>query len=292
MAVLALGLSALSAMAQRVEMLGAEGQRTRAEIFASPDAKSHPVLVIVLHGDAPFNKPSYQYAFAASAAKERTGRELRRHTRKELAPAGAVGTVCCTRVPQNVTGIVAAALLRPGYTDGRGGHSDGVRGNTTGDNYTPQVLAQLTAAIRQLQAELQPSKTVLVGHSGGSAIAADLLAREPGLAQGALLVSCPCDVPKWRKYVKNVYPTPLWDQPVSSVSPLAVVGSIAPSAKVRMVVGDKDHVTPVMFTDSYAAALRQHGVDVHVTTLPGLEHEIFLEPQIIGELRQLIESLT
>jgi pimeloyl-ACP methyl ester carboxylesterase len=36
-----------------------------------------------------------------------------------------------------------------------------------------------------------PRTTLIVGHSGGSAIAADLIALRPELAGAALLVSCP-----------------------------------------------------------------------------------------------------
>src|SRR5579883_2560506 len=36
--------------------------------FKSGSLSEHPDLVVVLHGDAPFNKPDYQYAFAAKAA--------------------------------------------------------------------------------------------------------------------------------------------------------------------------------------------------------------------------------
>lgn len=120
------------AQVSRTEWIGNQGQRVKAEIFRSADAGAAPVLVVVLHGDAPFVKPSYQYEFAANAARQ-------------------------------LHGVVVAALLRPGYTDKQGDTSDGVRGNTTADNYTPEVLDQLDAAIRRLKDELHPSQVVLVG---------------------------------------------------------------------------------------------------------------------------------
>jgi len=86
--------------------------RLHANVFTGDKVSEKPVLVAVLHGDAPRNpscptkecgEPDYQDAFAAQAA---TGRD-----------------------------VIAVGLLRPGYTDPRGNTSDGVRGDTTGDNY-------------------------------------------------------------------------------------------------------------------------------------------------------------
>ncbi len=244
----------------RTEWLGGAGQRVKAEIFGATGAGSASVLVIVLHGDAPFNRPSYQYTFAAHAAEK-------------------------------IRGAIAVALLRPGYTDPAGDTSDGKRGNTTADNYTPEVLDRIAATVRQLRAELHPSAVVLVGHSGGAAIAADLIARDPGLANGALLVSCPCDVPAFREHMKNVAPTPLWDAPVRSVSPLDVVIRIDRATRVRMIVGEKDNVAPPEFTQRYAAALKKHGVAAEVTVLPGRDHEILLDSAVMEELSKLIVSL-
>lgn len=248
------------AQAGRTEWIGNQGQRVKAEIFRSADAGAAPVLVVVLHGDAPFVKPSYQYEFAANAA-------------------------------QQLHGVVVAALLRPGYTDKQGDTSDGVRGNTTADNYTPEVLDQLDAAIRRLKDELHPSQVVLVGHSGGAAISADLIARDPGVAKAALLVSCPCDVPAFREHMKTVAPTPLWDAPVRSVSPLDVVGGISKTTRIAMVVGEEDNIAPPSLTNRYSAAMKKRDIKVQVTVLPGEGHEIFLDPAVIQELSKLITSL-
>src|SRR5215472_17242748 len=81
------------------EWLGSTGQRVRAAIFRSADARAYAVLVVVLHGDL---DAAYHYVVAANAAKQ-------------------------------IPGIVAAALVRPGYTDDAGDTSDGRRGNATGD---------------------------------------------------------------------------------------------------------------------------------------------------------------
>lgn len=254
----------IAAMAQtsraEKEWLGATGQRVRANIFRSADvnANAHPVLVVVLHGDL---DAAYHYIWAANAAKE-------------------------------LHGIVAAALVRPGYKDDVGDTSDGKMGDTTGDNYTPEVLNQLDAAIHQLIAQLHPSAVVLMGHSGGAAISADLLGWDNGLAKAALLLSCPCDLPPWRKHMKTLHPSPLWDAPITSVSPVDVVGKISPKARITLIVGKDDATAPPEFTEEYASALRKHGIEPKVVVIPGQDHNrVVWDSHVMQELSTLVGEL-
>lgn len=149
----------------------------------------------------------------------------------------------------------------------------------------------IDAAIRDLKKEYIPRVTILVGHSGGAAIAADILAIDPELAQAALLVSCPCDVGPWRNHMKVVHPSPLWDQPVESLSPLSVASQVSKEAHIRMIVGDNDQVVPPQFTKTYADRLATRGVDVRVLQIPGKTHNILLEPEVETELEQLEASV-
>jgi pimeloyl-ACP methyl ester carboxylesterase len=260
-ATLLLALAATTPNPQgRTEWLGATGHRTKARIYTNPQLTGHPTLVMVLHGDAPFNKPSYQYTLASRAA---------------------------AAIPDTIV----AAILRPGYTDPDNDTSDGIRGHTTGDNYTPEVLDQLGTAIKSLTAEIQPGHVVLVGHSGGSTLSADLIARYPHLAQGALLVSCPCDVPAFRHHMFWTHPNPYWFYPLTSISPLDGVKDIDPKTKIRMIVGSNDPIALPEYTSAYADAARARHIDVQTVFLPGKEHEIFLEPAVIDELQKLIDSL-
>jgi poly(3-hydroxybutyrate) depolymerase len=126
-AALLLALAAVTPTSQgRTEWLGTTGHRTKARIYTNSQLTAHPTLVIVLHGDAPFNKPSYQYTVASRTAAA-------------------------------IPNTIVAALLRPGYTDPDNDTSDGIRGHTTGDNYTPEALDQLAAAIKTLTSEIHPS---------------------------------------------------------------------------------------------------------------------------------------
>lgn len=242
----------------QTEWLGAASGRLKAQTFISPQAGDRPVLVVVLHGDAPFNRPGYQYDFARRAAG--TG------------------------------DVVVAAILRPGYTDPGGDTSSGERGRATGDNYTRDRIDRIAAAIGELRQRHHARAVILAGHSGGAAISADILALYPDLAQAALLVSCPCDVPAWRSHMKAVQHAAIWDRPVSSLSPIALAPQVPRGDAVWMMVGSADKVAPPDLTEAYAAALGRQGVDVHVTALPGKGHEIFLEPTVQRQLADLVKT--
>lgn len=81
-------------------------QRIKSKLYENARLSQHPILVVVVHGDSPDGPPTYQYRFAERAAAA-------------------------------ISDAVVAAVLRPGYGDGEDS-SDGLRGFTTGDNYTPE----------------------------------------------------------------------------------------------------------------------------------------------------------
>ncbi|NTV73963.1 MAG: alpha/beta hydrolase [Holophaga sp.] len=141
--------------------------RLHLRAFKGNKLSNSPILVIVLHGDAPGKRPGQQDAFAAQAA---TGRD-----------------------------VVAIGLLRPGYTDLQGNTSEGRKGRMNGDNYDARNTDAIASAIGSLKRRHHSRKVVLAGHSGGAALAANILGRHPALVDAALLVSCPCDVPAWRQ---------------------------------------------------------------------------------------------
>ena len=231
-----------------------------AKSFGTTSPKRARTLIVVLHGDAPFAKPSYQYDFARKAAA-------------------------------SVPGGVAVALLRPGYEDAAGKRSPGVRGNTTGDNYTPDRIAAVADAIRKLQRRYRSARTILIGHSGGAAITADLAGTYPGLIDGMILVSCPCELPEWRQHMKAVSPTPLWDQPVSSLDPIMLVGGIPARLKTAILVGSDDRTTPVAFSRAYAEALTLRGIATDYRIVPGKDHELLGDPEVIGALQRMAAQL-
>ena len=224
----------------------------RAHAYASATLSAHPRLVVVLHGD--LDHPGYHYRFAKMAA---------------------------AALPDTV----AVGLLRPGYVDAEGDKSDGVRGAMTADNYTPEVLASLGAAIADLKSRYAARDVTLVGHSGGSALSADLLELRPDLAKRALLVSCPCDLGPFRRHMLFKQMNPVWLLPTHSLSPMDRTGALA-GDQIAMVVGGADDVAPIQLTERFATAASQAHAKVSVQILPGRPHDILLEPAVLDALRR------
>lgn len=208
------------------------------------------VLLVVLHGDSPKGAVRYHYDFAATIAHE-------------------------------VPGVTAAGLMRPGYADPGGGASDGSYGNPAGGNYTPEVVDELDAAIADLKAKVHPVRVILVGHSGGAALVGDLMGRHPDVADEAVLVSCPCDVPAWRAWMAGKQAAAAWRMPVRSLSPQALVGGIAPTARIDLWVGARDATALPRFSQAYVEALRARGVAADLVILPSRRHGILLDPDVI-----------
>ena len=234
------------------------GGRLKTRVYTGPSSSSSPVLVLVLHGDLPEPPPSYQYEFAKVLAG-RTG---------------------------NFADVIAAGVLRPGYSDPTGDRSSGDMGRAIADNYTPEVVDAVAGAARELSKAHDASTIVLVGHSGGGAIAANLLGRHPGLARGAVLAGCGCDPAAWRKRRRAETGNPMFDGPTRSLHPLDLAQDVALETVVRLVVGANDDVTPPADSHAYAAALRERGIDVSVDVVPGLGHNILFDPAWSTPLRR------
>ena len=243
--------------------LEANGLRLKTKIYRSPKLSNHPLLIVVLHGDLlgvrGVPPSTYHYVFAERAAKK-------------------------------MDDAVVAAVLRPGYRDATGERSQGEQGMTTGDNYTPEVVDDIAQVIDELKAKFQPARTLLAGHSGGAAITGDVLGRWPHKVDAAFLVSCPCDLVAWRQHMLRMQNNPIWSAPVKSLSPIELVDRIPDSVRVALLVGSKDPVTPPALSEAYAERLRRHHVDVSLQVLPGLEHDILLEPGTLEALKQLGEN--
>jgi predicted esterase len=235
-------------------------QRIKSKIYESARLSEHPILVVVVHADSPDGSPStYQYRFAEKAA--------------------AV-----------MPDTVVAAVLRPGYRDDED-NSEGQPGYDAGDNWTPEVVNAVAAVLAELKEKYHPRRAILVGHSGGAAIVGNLLGQQGAAMDGALLVACPCDVTAWRKHMQSTKGGRIWERPVRSLSPLALVDGVSASAKLSLLVGSDDQTTPSALTLAYADALRARNVAVSVTIAPGLGHRILLEPIAMDRLREVVSAI-
>jgi pimeloyl-ACP methyl ester carboxylesterase len=239
--------------------LEAPGGRLKAEIYATTPVSARPSLVVVLHGDLFAPPPGYQYAFAQALTQGFDAPIMPDAVRARLGE------------PPHVADVVAAGILRPGYTDNAGDRSDGERGQARGDNFTADVTDAVAHAVRSLKADVMARRVVLVGHSGGGTIAAIVLGRHPDLADAALLVACGCGATR-------------------SLQPLDHAAGVRSGVVVRLLVGDQDEVTPPDQSHRYAAALQKRGVDARVTVLPGLGHNIMFMPAVFAELARLLDD--
>lgn len=221
-----------------------------------PDLTSSPRLVIVIHGDLASPQKPYQYRFAAA-------------------------------VQRALADTVVLALLRPGYADAYGARSEGQRGWAIGDNYTAKDVEALRAATIAAKQQFSPRDVTLVGHSGGAALAALLAERDPGLVSRLLLVSCPCNLGKWRRHMAVSNLNPAWFLPVRSLSPINGVQGLSHELRLKMLVGARDQTTPPELTLEFADAARTAGVKTTHIVFEGMGHEILLDSRIVTELAAL-----
>jgi pimeloyl-ACP methyl ester carboxylesterase len=222
-----------------------------------PDVQT---LLIVLNGDGTPGLRTDHYGFAQAAA--------------QAIPASA-----------------AIAMLRPGYSDASGRTAPGERGSDTGDNYTPDRIAAIAEAVTALRARYPAARAILVGESGGAAIAANLAGVRPGLVDGMVLVGCPCTLPEWRQYMRRRMPRGGWDAAVTSLDPLKTAGGILPSIRAAVLVGADDAVTPVKFSRAYAEALTLRGIATDYRIVPGKGHDLLNDPEVLAATSRLAASL-
>lgn len=218
------------------------------ETFGAAAAGERPVLVVVVHGDiSDGGAATYHAAFAQTLA----------------AP-----------------GAVVVALTRPGYTDRRGHTSDGTTYDRR-DNYTPGNVAAVAGAVAALKRHYAPRRTVYVGHSGGAAVGGVILGRRPGLVDAAVLVSCPCDLARWRGD-RRLDP---WRH---SLSPSLAVPRVPAATTVVALTGADDTNTRPDLAADYVRALARRGVDARFVPVAGAGHGF---PGLAPTVRAAVEAL-
>jgi len=156
-------------------------------------------------------------------------------------------------------GVNVLAIARPVYRLPHA-RTTGIPGRFNNDPYTVPVVDGLADALDALKAHYRPSRLVLLGHSGGSAISAILLGRHPGLAHGAVLVGWPgCDTREWRQWrIKSAGRRGQWNESLSSRDFLA---QIPTTTKVVAITGNRDRNTLPKFASKCVKEMKSHGID-------------------------------
>lgn len=177
-------------------------------------------------------------------------------------------------------GMVAAVILRPGYFDSAGNRSSGGDFGR-GDNFTSENIDAVATAVKALKAHHKAAKVILVGHSGGAATAGVILGRHPGLADGAVLVGCPCNVPEWRMARSG--------GPWKSLSPHSYADGVPPPARVIAVTGSRDNVTYPNLAEDYIKSLARRGLKARYAQAEGANHNnAVTAPETAAALKELL----
>lgn len=227
--------------------------------YSSDSLEENPVLLLVLHGDAPFNNPSYQYRVARLLA-------------------------------ENNRNVVAVGVLRPGYTDEEGNTSEGTKGFATGDNYTKEVIESIHKLTQKLISLHKASKVILVGHSGGAAISANLISEYADTYQSAILAACPCDLDMWRNHMAKLRPgSKKWKESVTSLSPIKGVDKINDSATLMLVHGTNDKVVPLEIIEHYESELKSQKKSVSLLEIVDGGHDILFDKQVFLAVEMLLK---
>lgn len=225
---------------------------------AAPDAVR--TLIVVLHGDGGPESRSDHYRFAES-------------------------------VTQAIPNSAAVALLRPGYDDMAGNRSPGQAGLGFGDDYTQQHIDAVAESIGILRRRFVTARLILVGDSGGAAIAADIAGIRPELVDAMVLVGCPCALPEWRKGMQKQRRGTAWATPVASLDPLKTAGGVMPGLRAAVLVGLDDKITPPALSRAYAEALALRGIATDLRIVPGRGHDLLNDSEVLAATTRLAAAL-
>ncbi len=231
---------------------------TKIRTYKSAVVTDNPILIVVLHGDAPFNNPGYQYRFAQLVAIKNSN-------------------------------VITIGMLRPGYTDPTGRTSDGAKGDAIGDNYDEKRVNQLAQAIEELTKMYSPSKVILAGHSGGAAITANIISLFPLLVDHAFIVSCPCDVNAWRENMFSLTNKSIFRRKIDTLSPIDLVDRLNKKTTISILVGKNDKVAIPILSEKYKKAVTKKGLKATLALIEG-QHEIFLSPDIISAITRIVND--
>jgi pimeloyl-ACP methyl ester carboxylesterase len=181
------------------------------------------------------------------------------------------------------SGVISVRLLRPGYFDDTGATSTGDNFGRI-DNYTERNIQAVAQALAVLRVRYNASQLLVVGHSGGAAIAATILGRHPAIIDSAFLAACPCDLRAWRTFRGSAWPR--------SLSPLEWTSAIPINTRVIAMTGTADTQVPLVYSQTYIDALRARNLSARQESVPGAEHgasTLFTTQQVQQAITSLVQ---
>lgn len=179
-------------------------------------------------------------------------------------------------------------MIRPGYQSPAGNSSGWA--NPKDDDYTADNMARVAGALTALKATYRSEKLILVGHSGGAATSALVLGKHPAVADAALLLGCPCDVPPWRDH-RNAQRgrSGPW---ANSLNPLQFISGIPAGTPVVAVTGSQDDNTLPEFARRWVEQAAAKGVKSRYESAVGLNHSSIQQwPDIHQKVNELVNDL-
>ena len=189
------------------------------------------------------------------------------------------------QISEQFPGATVAAILRPGYFDADGRVSPGSNHHRS-DQYTAENNRYLATTIENLKAAIAPERVFVVGHSGGAAQLGAVIGQSRNLIDGAVLVSCPCDLDQWRAR-RGLWPWP------NSQSPSDFVDAVDSSIKVIAITGSGDTNTTQDLARAYVQALGSVGVDAEFVSADGGTHSYrTLNASVVSAINQLLTDLS
>lgn len=201
------------------------------EAFGPPAGRGQPVLAVFVHGDVSAGGPAdYMYSYAKQFATSRKN-------------------------------VVAIALLRPGYYDRAGKRSSG-SDNGRRDTFHSGNNRAVAGAIRELKQKYNARSVVALGHSGGAGTIAVIAGDYPGLINGIVLASCPCDVPAWNSSRGR-------RGGFSSQSPVDYLSGIGSATAIVAVTGQADDNTRPDLAGDYVAKAQARGLPARLQLVGG-----------------------
>jgi len=138
----------------------------------------------------------------------------------------------------------------------------------------------IAAAVKALSEHHTARRVVLVGHSGAAAIPVVILGRHPRVADGALLVACPCDLTTWRVGRKR------W---TNSLSPDEYIKQVPATARVVAMTGENDGNTRPALAQDYVNDLAKRGIRAKYVGGPGTGHnDVIHRPELPAAIDDLL----